>query len=57
MAAIVDMFEAEDGSGYWVCPWHEVKVEWFGFDKKENMLEALARICDAAPEFFKDIKL
>ena len=46
MAAIVDMVNAENGSGF------EAEVEWAGFDK-ENTWEDLAKIWDAAPQFVK----
>ena len=47
MAAIVDMANAENGSGF------EVEVEWVGFDKEENTLKDLAKIWDATPQFVK----
>lgn len=48
MAAIVDVSEAENGSGF------EVLVEWVRFDE-ENTWEALAKIWDAAPQFVKAV--
>ena len=47
MAAIVDMLNAENGSGF------EVEVAWVGFDQEENTWEDLAKIWDAAPQFVK----
>ena len=46
MAAIVDMANAENGSGF------EVDVEWVGFDRKDSTWEDL-KIWDAAPQFVK----
>ena len=47
IAAIVDMANAENGSGF------EVEIVWVGFDKEENTWEDLAKIWDAAPQFVK----
>ena len=47
MAAIVDMTNAKNGSGF------EGEVKWVGFDKQESTWEDLAEVWDAAPLFVK----
>ncbi len=47
MSALVDMAEAEQGSGY------DVQVQWVGFEDDEDTWEPLSKIWDAAPQFVK----